>query len=95
MNIEISQQILYGKNNYQITREGRVFNVKNGRYRINQLDTHGYYYVQLCDNGNFKNFRIHKLLAEAFIPNHEGKLTVDHLNRIRTDNRLENLRFAT
>lgn len=54
-------------------------------------DRKGYLYVLL----NGKNKAIHRLVAEAFIPNPENKPTVDHINRVRNDNRVQNLRWAT
>lgn len=42
-----------------------------------------------------KDYKVHRLVAETFIPNPENKPTVDHINRIRDDNRICNLRWAT
>lgn len=43
---------------------------------------------------NLKEYRVHRLIAETFIDNPDAKPTVDHINRIRDDNRLCNLRWA-
>jgi hypothetical protein len=51
--------------------------------------------VVLHMNGIETHYRTHRLVAEAFIPNPENKEMIDHINRIKIDNRVENLRWAT
>lgn len=58
-------------------------------------DNHGYYHVGLNRDGKETTRRIHRLVAQAFIPNIRGKPFIDHINTIRTDNRVENLRWVT
>tara|TARA_R110002126_G_scaffold277191_1_gene422936 strand:+ start:42 stop:533 length:492 start_codon:yes stop_codon:yes gene_type:complete len=58
-------------------------------------NTNGYMLICLCKNGKRKMFLLHRLLATAFITNPENKTEVDHINGVRDDNRLENLRWVT
>lgn len=82
--------------NYSINEHGEVRNNTTGKIKKPFLNkSNGYFTVDLWkDNKSFK-VTIHRLLAEAFIPNPEGKPTVDHKDGNRQNNSLENLRWAT
>lgn len=55
----------------------------------------GYLYVVLCINAVAKKFKVHRLVAVAFVPNPDGKPHIDHINAVRNDNRAVNLRWCT
>ncbi len=79
--------------NYEVSNKGNVrrgVKVLKGRMVGNE-----YLGVALCENGKSKNFRIHRLVANAFLPNPEGKPIVDHIDNIRTNNVCTNLRWCT
>ena len=78
---------------YQVSNLGRV--KRNGRILKPYFGTDKYYYVSLSKDSKVTKFKIHRLVAHAFIPNPENKPTVDHINRNRIDNRVDNLRWAT
>jgi hypothetical protein len=80
---------------YAIEKDGRVWSYKNERYLINNLNNRNYYCLFLFKDNKKKRFSIHRLLALTYIPNPENKPFIDHINRNRKDNRLENLRWAT
>lgn len=82
--------------NYQITDDGRVWSKKTKKYLKPSLDGRGYYFVYIKNNsGKYFNQRLHRLIAEAFIPNPDNKPCIDHINTTRTDNRIENLRWVS
>lgn len=56
----------------------------------------GYTCISLCDKDrNKKQFRIHQLVARAFIPNPDNLPMINHKNEIKNDNRVENLEWVT
>ena len=57
--------------------------------------TNGYVYVLLCGKGKCKNVRLHKLVAEAFIPNPEHKEQVNHIDGNKRNNCVNNLEWCT
>lgn len=93
-NIEEIWKVIDGFEKYEVSSLGRVRNSETGRV-LKHTVKGGYNYVALCKNSMLKSFSIHRLAAKAFISNPENKLHVNHINKNRGDNRMENLEWTT
>lgn len=80
--------------NYSVNEEGKVKNDITNK-ELSPRVQQGYKHVTIYINKKPKSCRVHRLVATAFIPNIENKPYVNHLNGIRSDNRVENLEWAT
>ena len=89
-------------NNGNVKSLGRWVNYKNKGKRwkeekimkpsVNEI---GYLYVGLCKNRKLKKFKVHRLVYEAFVGDIPNGMYVNHINEIKSDNRLENLNLMT
>lgn len=80
---------------YKITNDGRIYSEYLGDFLKPFYSRGGYVRVKLNYGNRSKKFMMHRLVAMAFIPNPDNKLVVDHINRNRADNRVENLQWVT
>ena len=82
--------------NYSINENGDVRNDATGKVKRPFINPgNGYLTVDLYEGNRSTKVTVHRLLAEAFLPNPENKPTVDHKDGNRLNNRLGNLRWAT
>jgi len=87
------------ENLYKISSLGKVKsiarNTTSGELIKISSYSSGYLYATLLKNGIAKHYKIHRLVAEAFISNSENKPYVNHINCVKSDNNVTNLEWCT
>lgn len=82
--------------NYEVSNLGRVksFFLNTEKILKSTKNTNGYLQVGLYKEGKIKYFRVHRLVAQAFLPNPNNLPQVNHRNEDKTDNRVENIEWC-
>lgn len=82
---------------YQVSNFGRVRSLKFGKERILKpvLTGHGYLDVILCKDGKTKQMKIHRLVANAFLPNPDNLPVINHIDENKKNNLVDNLEWVT
>ena len=93
----IDYRYVEGYTDYIITNYGVVISLKKKKPIIIKpgLDGGGYAQVNLFKNGKGKTIKVHVIVGNTFVGKRTGSLTFDHIDRVRTNNRVDNIRLAT
>ena len=79
---------------YAVTSCGRVWSYRNERFLTPGHDKDGYFQVNLYKNGKRKTYKVHRLVAETYLPNPENLSQINHKDENKTNNCLQNLEWC-
>ena len=83
------------ENIYGITSCGRVWSYRNKRFLKPACEKNGYMRIMLCKDGQNKMYSLHRIVAEAYIPNPDNLPEVDHIDNDKNHNYVNNLQWIT
>lgn len=79
---------------YQVSNQGRVYSLITNKFLRLASDRKGYLLVGLHKNGKTKTCRVHRLVANAFIPNPLHLPQINHISEIKSENHVSNLEWC-
>lgn len=92
----MKQVDIKGFERYQITDDGRVWSKISNKWLVPKVTQDGYLRVGLCNGTKkVKQALIHRLVAEAFIPNNDNLPQINHKDENKTNNKVENLEWCS
>lgn len=96
MDNEIWRDVVGYEGLYIVSNKGNVDSIRYPRRkRLHQNVQQGYHFVILCNNTDRKHKAVHRLVAEAFIPNHDSlKNEINHIDENPSNNNVENLEWC-
>lgn len=99
-NTEIWRPVVGYEGLYEVSDQGRVRSLQSGKWRNRRIlklgkNPNGYLYVKLCKDGKGEGMRVHRVVAEAFIPNPNHLATVNHKDEDKTNNFASNLEWMS
>lgn len=100
MKKEIWKDIIGYEGLYQVSNLGRVKSLGNGKSKKEKIlkqgtNSCGYYQIKLYQNGKYKTYKIHRLVAQTFLDNPNNYYSVNHRDENKQNNCIENLEWCT
>lgn len=92
---EIWKPVIGYEGNYEISNLGRLKNIYKCKKILKTYNSSGYKRVKLFKNKIGTHILVHRLVAQAFIPNPENKPQVNHIDSNRSNNNVINLEWCT
>lgn len=93
--VEKWKPVIGYEENYLVSSNGRIMNAKTGKIKVCPLSNNGYKRVELWKGDFGRKYLVHKLVAQAFIPNYDNKPCINHKDHNRANNSVENLEWVT
>lgn len=87
--------LVNGFENYDVSEDGKVTNIKTGKQLKPDIIWDGYERVSLCKNGETTRYRVHRLVALHFIPNPFNLPVINHIDGVRRNNHKDNLEWSS
>lgn len=98
--MEVWKDIPGYEGKYQVSNLGRVKSLNYNRQRIEKnlriyVSEDGYARIYLSKESKKKDYLLHRIVADAFVPNPHNKSEINHINGVKSDNRAENLEWCS